>query len=647
MRALLGAGRWPLPVRRWGADRPGAGRVLAVLCVAAVVAVFFGDRASGINSTVGSLGALPVLVAAWFLSRRSTMVVTALALGLRTLLLVLGNLTAVTFVSQAVVLVVVALAGSVAAASSRRAVVAQAAAAQATQAQLILESALDAVISIDDEGITQLWSRRAEEMFGWTAEEVIGRPIVEFIIPPAMREAHTRGLARFRATGTGRVIGSVLSLDAVDRSGRAFPIELAISSAQRSGSRATFIAFLRDISERRRAESALSSALAEAEEASSAKSQYLSRMSHELRTPLTVILGFAGLLEMESPRDDQRASVAMIIKAGDHLLRMIDELLDLSRVDSGREEFAVEPVSVIEVIDDCVDLVTLAAAQRHVTLHRDLEAGAGLSVLGDRQRLKQVLLNLLTNAVKYNREGGHVDISARTTVDGRVRITVRDTGPGIAPDLLPRLFQPFDRLGAERTTVAGTGLGLALSKHLVELMSGAIGVETTSGRGASFWVELASATADRSAAGSGAPSAATAIASRQHQSMLYVEDNLANLELVERTLQHRPSLRMIPLMQGGLALELAAQHHPDLVLLDLQLPDIDGEVVLRRLKEDARTRHIPVIILSADASDHRAAQMRDAGADAFLAKPIRVRELLRAVDDALVRERQGEVSRSS
>lgn len=499
------------------APRPPLGRraaaAVAIACTAAVAAVSVGDYATGGTSTVGALGALPVLVGAWFLSWRWTLALTVLALLFRVLVLVLGDLTVVTFGSQSLVLVVVALAGSVASTSVRRAAIARAA--------------------------------------------------------------------------------------------------------------------LSDIHELRAAEAAVAAALAEAEAASLAKSEYLSRVSHELRTPLTVILGFAGLLEMEDPRPEQQASIAMILKASDHLLRMIDELLAISRIESGHEETSLEPVALDEILTECVELVRLAAAQRRIAVHREV---SGERVLADTQRLRQVVLNLLTNAVKYNREGGHIDVGTRRVDGDRLRISVKDAGEGIAENLIPRLFQPFDRLGAERTTIEGTGLGLALSKHLVELMSGTIGVDSTPGAGSTFWVELGRATADAEPA----PPESPVDASGAGRTVLYVEDNLASLELVERALRHRPALRVIPLMQGGLALELAAQHHPDLVLLDLHLPDIDGDEVLRRLKDGERTSDIPVIMLSADASERNPPKFRAAGACAYLTKPIRVRDLLDAIDEALV-----------
>jgi PAS domain S-box-containing protein len=608
---------------------------LAAVCTAALVAVFLGDYSTKGASTTGALGALPILAGAWFLSRRWTLAITLVGLLLRVLALTLGDVSTVTFVSQSVVLVVVALAGSVASTSVRRVAAAHAIAANAAQAQALLDSALDAVITIDADGVTRGWGARAQEMFGWSADDVVGRPIADFIIPPALREAHREGLARYRATGEGPVLGAVLSLTAVDRGGREFPIELAISTAVESVEGTIFIGFLRDISERRRAETAVAAALAEAEAASRAKSDYLSRVSHELRTPLTVILGFGGLLEMEHPRPDQKASIAMVLKGGEQLLSMIDDLLEISRVESGREKLSLTTVPVDEVIAECVALVALEAAQKRVAVHRDLDGIDGDSVHADAQRLRQVVLNLLTNAIKYNHDGGHVDVCVRRVDSDRLRVTVRDDGPGIASDLLPRLFQPFDRLGAERTVVTGTGLGLALSKHLIESMGGSIGVDTAPGAGSSFWVELARSAAGGEEVASGRPAARPHFASDVPQTVLYVEDNLANLELVERALARRPALRLLPLMQGGLALDLAAQHHPDLILLDVHLPDLDGEEVLRRLKDDNRTADIPVIMLSTEATTRQESRFRQAGAEAFLTKPIRVMELLVAVDEAL------------
>lgn len=613
--------------------------LVSALCVVALALVFLGDLSTNGSSTVGALGVLPVIVAAWFLSRRLTLAIALAALGFRVLAWRVGDVSGLTCLSQAIVVAAVAAAGRAASTTVAQAAVAQALAAQAVHAKVILDSALDAVITMDENGVTRGWSRGAELLFGWADDEVVGQLLVDLIVPLAYREAHNRGLAHFRATGEGPALGSVLAMSAVDRSGRHFPIEIAISAGARVDGRTTFIAFLRDISERRQAEETVANALAEAQAASEAKTEYLSRMSHELRTPLTAIIGFAGLLEMEHPRPEQVVGIETILKAGDHLLAMIDELLEISRIESGRETLSLEPVRLDDVIAECVDLVALTAESRGLSLHRDARDITSESVIADRQRLKQVVLNLLSNAIKYNRANGTVRVSAQSAAGNRLRLSVSDTGRGLSPDLVARLFQPFDRLGAERTEVQGTGLGLALCKRLVEAMAGSIGMETVAGEGSTFWVELPRAAPTEMVA-DGEPAAVSAAASNGAEApartVLYVEDNLANVELVERMFQHRPGIKLMPVMQGGLAIDLAREHHPDVVLLDLHLPDIDGDEVLRCLKDDPRTSRIPVIMLSADATERQGLRLREAGAAAYLTKPIRVRELLRVVDNALV-----------
>ena len=615
---------------------------VVVACIAALGAVLAGDLATEGTSTVGALGILPVIAGAWLLSRPYTAVLVIGALLCRALAWRFGDVSALTALSQGLVAAVVALAVALASTSIRRAVIAEAAAEQAANARLILDSALDAVVTMDGHGVTHGWGRGAEVLFGWTAAEAVGRRVVDLIVPPAFREAHNLGLARYRETGEAPVLGNVLSLSAVDRSGRVFPIEIAISAAS-SDDQAMFIAFVRDVSERRRAEEAVASALAAAEAASQAKTEYLSRMSHELRTPLTAIIGFAGLLEMEDPRPDQLTGLETIIKAGDHLLAMIDDLLEISTIESGHEALSLEPVRLDEVVAECAGLVALAARARGITVMREPNGPSGHVVDADRQRLQQVVLNLLSNAIKYNRNNGTVRISARSAAAGRVRLSVTDTGPGVDPDKVGRLFLPFERLGAERTEVEGTGLGLALCKRLVQAMSGTIGVETAAGEGATFWVELPEVHDDEELPGpdGGGLGEVAAVPSEATQLILYVEDNLANVELVGRILQHRPAVKLLPVMQGSLALELAGEHRPDVVLLDIHLPDIDGDEVLRRLKQDPRTLDIPVIILSADASERRVARLREAGAAAYLTKPIRVRELLAAIDQFTSAEARG------
>jgi PAS domain S-box-containing protein len=387
-----------------------------------------------------------------------------------------------------------------------------------------------------------------------------------------------------------------------------------------------------EIAERRRAEE-------EADRANRAKSDFLSRMSHELRTPLNGILGFAQLLEMESLPADQEESVTHILKAGRHLLGLINEVLDISRIEAGRLQLSLEPVPVGETLRGAVDLVRPLAAQRDIALVAEV-ADDHRHVLADRQRLQQVLLNLLSNAVKYNRTRGAVAVSCEERSGGRLRMLVTDTGHGISPDKIERLFTPFDRLGAEGAGIEGTGLGLALSKHLVEVMGGTLDVTSQVGVGSTFAVEFPLTTAPADALK--LPAASPTVQAERGEGrmvVLYIEDNVSNLRLVEQVLGRRPQTTLLSAMQGQLGLDLAREHRPDLILLDLHLPDVPGDEVLRRLREEPQTRGIPVVILSADATPGQVERLLAAGAQAYLTKPLDVRQLLALVDQRMSQKR--------
>ncbi len=384
-----------------------------------------------------------------------------------------------------------------------------------------------------------------------------------------------------------------------------------------------------EVTERRRAET-------EAEAANRAKSEFLSRMSHELRTPLNAILGFAQLLQMDAQTPEQRESVAHILKGGRHLLDLINEVLDIARIESGRLHLSPEPVPVGELLREALDLMRPLASERGIRLDLGAVPAEDGHVLADRQRLKQTVLNLISNAVKYNREGGKITVACAEGPGARLRIRVTDTGPGIPAAFQARLFTPFDRLGAEQRGPEGTGLGLALSKRLVEAMGGMLGVESAVGEGSTFWVELPlTASPEERLGGVPAEPVAVESAPRPAVTILYVEDNLSNLRLVERVLARRPEVTLLPAMQGRLGLDLAREHRPALILLDLHLPDVPGYEVLRHLQGDPRTRDIPVIVISADATPGQVQRLKDSGARAYLTKPLDVKELL-ALLDALV-----------
>ena len=373
-----------------------------------------------------------------------------------------------------------------------------------------------------------------------------------------------------------------------------------------------------------------------AERANRAKNEFMSSMSHELRTPMNAILGFGQLLQAAPLSEDDRDSVEHIVKAGRHLLELINEILDLSRIEAGRLALSPEAVEVGELLHDTVDLMRPTAASRAIAI--EIEAIPDeVHVYADRQRLKQVLLNLLSNAVKYNRDGGSINVRTTPIGPDRLRLVVVDTGPGIAAARMDGLFEPFERLGAEGTSIEGTGLGLALVKRLTEAMGGTIGVESEPGRGSTFWIELGVAESPVAAFErlNGQADQAADEAPPKH-TLLLIEDNLSNLALIERILQARPGVALLSAMQGGLGLELARQHLPDLILLDLHLPDIPGNEVLHRLRADPITRETPVVIVSADATRGRIQRLQDEGANAYLTKPLDVVQLLTLIDDALM-----------
>ena len=404
-----------------------------------------------------------------------------------------------------------------------------------------------------------------------------------------------------------------------------------------AGNLIKLVAIDSDISKIKAVEKALVAARKDAERANHAKSEFLSRMSHELRTPMNSILGFAQL--MESDEKDSLApahheSLHHILKGGRHLLSLINEVLDLARIESGRLMLSTESMLVAPMVSETVSMIQPLAKARRIRITNMVPVTPAYRMLADPNRVRQVLLNLLSNAVKYNREEGLVTVEAAERPDGRLRLSVTDTGPGIPLDQQPLIFEPFHRLGADRMPVEGSGIGLTISRKLTEAMGGFLSLTSTPGLGSCFFIDLPMSPETRQAQPSSvidSPAPTPSLTGKEH-SVLYIEDDLANLALVQHIMVRRPGIRLIFAPQGTLGLELARVHRPDLILLDAHLPDIDGYEVFLKLKEDLATRSIPVLIVSASAMSAEIDSMMRAGAASYLTKPLDIPLFLKTID---------------
>jgi PAS domain S-box-containing protein len=497
--------------------------------------------------------------------------------------------------------------------------------------QAMLDAAPDAMVGVNPAGRIVMANIQTEAVFGYERSELIGQSI-ELLVPERVRSVHPSHRASFFSSPRTRPMGAGLDLAARRADGTEFPAEISLSSIDTDeGSIA--LAAIRDITERKAAADETRRAKEEAERASQAKSDLLSRVSHKLRTPLNPILGFGQLLDMGDLTERQHISVREILSGGEHLLELINEILDVETIESGRAALSTEPVHLGQAIGETLQLVRPLADQRRIRLIGS-SVDTDVFIRADRKRLEQVLLNLLSNAVKYNREGGEVQISCERPAEGSIRLSVTDDGNGIPEERMNELFTPFARLGAEELGIEGAGLGLALSKGLVESMGGTIGATSVLGEGSTFWVAFPIAEprlgvlpiSDADGQPSSGPTSRT---------VLHVEGDLASLQLIQGIIEYRPSITLLSTMQGSLGVELAREHRPDLLLLDLHLPDMPGEEVLRRLREDDRTKDIPVVVLSAEVNRGTTSTLLAAGAPTFLTKPVNVSSFLGMLDEML------------
>ncbi|MEQ1949453.1 MAG: PAS domain S-box protein [Bryobacteraceae bacterium] len=504
----------------------------------------------------------------------------------------------------------------------------------------LIESNIDALMATDPAGIITDVNKQTEALTGCTRDELIGAPFKNYFTDPERAEAGIK-----RVLQGNKVTDYELTARA--RDGKETVVSYnATTFHDRDRKLQGVFAAARDVTERKRFEQVqqennieLERAKAAAEKANLAKSDFLSSMSHELRSPLNAILGFAQLINSESPAPSasQSASIDQILHAGWYLLQLINEILDLAQIESGKLALSLEPILLAEVMLECQAMIEPQGQKRGIRMTFP-EFDTPFYVDADRTRLKQVLINLLSNAIKYNRPNGTVAVTCGAISPDRIRISVRDTGAGLPPGMLMQLFQPFNRLGQERNTEEGTGIGLVMSKQLVELMGGAIGVESSVGSGSVFWFDLNSAVAPELTGGhseSVALEQAQVPDAGRPRILLYVEDNPANLTLVEQLIARRPDLQLLSAQEAITGIRLARTMHPEVILMDINLPGISGIDALKILLEDPATAHIPIVALSANAMPRDIEKGLQAGFFRYLTKPIKIDEFMMTLDTAL------------
>jgi PAS domain S-box-containing protein len=530
----------------------------------------------------------------------------------------------------------------------------------------IFNSANFSSIATDAKGVIQIFNVGAERMLGYAAADVMNKITPADISDPQEVIVRARALSEELSTTitpgfealvfkASRGIEDIYELTYIRKDGSRFPAVVSVTALR--DAQDGIIGYLligTDNTARKQIEAErklldqalkeknveLEGAKSTAEKANLAKSEFLSSMSHELRTPLNAILGFAQLLETGSPPPSgmQKRGIDQILQAGWYLLALINEILDLALIESGKLSLSPETVAMTEVMNECRAMIEPQAKQR------DIKVGfpsidSPYFVTADRTRVKQILINLLSNAIKYNRLGGTVTVECGLSAPDRLRIRVIDAGDGLTPEKLAQLFQPFNRLGQETTATEGTGIGLVVSKRLVELMGGAIGAESVVGKGSVFWIEL-NLTTEPAADAAPTEHAHEAESTTQHdantRTLLYVEDNPANLMLVEDLVARRPDIRLLTARDGNLGIQLARDSLPDVILMDINLPGINGFTALGILAADPATAHIPVIALSANAMASDIERGMEAGFFRYLTKPIRVNEFMDTLDMALL-----------
>jgi PAS domain S-box-containing protein len=544
-----------------------------------------------------------------------------------------------------------------------------------TLQEAIFNSANFSCIATDAQGVIQIFNVGAERMLGYKAQDVVDK-----ITPAGISDAQ-EVIARAAALSleldtqitpgfealvfkASRGIEDVYELTYIRKDGSRFPAIVSVTALRDAQEKVIgYLLIGTDNTARKQVEAEqalldqrlrehqhrleetnieLEKSRAAAQKANLAKSEFLSSMSHELRTPLNAVLGFAQLMESATPLPTpaQKLSIEQILKGGWYLLHLINEILDLASIESGKVTMSHEAMSLTEVLQDCQVMIEPQATSHGI--HITFSPFDNLFyVHADRTRVKQVMINLLSNAIKYNRANGVVVVQCGMVGGNRVRVSVSDTGVGLAPEQLAQLFQPFNRLGQANGVEEGTGIGLVVTKQLTELMGGSVGVESSVGVGSVFWIELPASSAPQQVFGSGVEGVPTegnlgrTCTSTAPRTLLYVEDNPANLALVEQLIARRSDLKLLTAIDAHLGIELARTHQPEVILMDINLPGMSGVEALKRLRKDSATAHIPVMALTANVIPHEIKKGLDAGFFRYLTKPIKFNEFMDSLDVAL------------